>query len=71
MFPFMGELKYATANNAYSKDDIKMIIKMAEQNHFEVIPLIQTFGHMEYFLKLQHYRHLREVDEFPQVKFPL
>ena len=35
-----------------------------------MIPLIQSFGHLEYFLKLQQYRHLREVDEFPQAICP-
>lgn len=69
MFPFEGDLKHATAENAYTKEDIKMINGLAKLYNFEVIPLIQTFGHMEYFLKLQPYRHLREADEFPQVNW--
>lgn len=69
MFPFEGNLKYAAADNAYSKEDIKIINQLAKQYNFEVIPLIQSFGHMEYFLKLTKYRHLREADEFPQVHY--
>jgi hexosaminidase len=33
---------------------------------FEVIPLIQTFGHVEFILKGPEYRYLREVDQDPQ-----
>ena len=68
MFPFEGDLKHAAAGNAYTKQDIETINELAKEHNFEVIPLIQSFGHMEYFLKLQQYRHLREADEFPQVR---
>jgi hypothetical protein len=36
---------------------------MAEDNGLEVIPLVQTFGHLEHLLKLDEFRHLREVDQ--------
>lgn len=65
-FPFTGVLQDATVDNAYTKQDIAQLIELAEKHNFELIPLIQTFGHMEYFLKLPTYRHLREADEYPQ-----
>jgi len=67
MFPFWGRLKVGSAGNAYSIEDIKELIQLANDYKFEVIPLVQTFGHMESFLKTKQFRHLREVDDFPQV----
>jgi hypothetical protein len=70
MFPFWGQLQVASAGNSYSKEDIKQLIELANDYKFEVIPLIQTFGHLEFFLKLEQFRHLREIDEFPQAICP-
>ncbi len=39
---------------------------MAEDHGLEVIPLVQTFGHMEHVLKLNEFSHLREMAPFPQ-----
>jgi hexosaminidase len=64
---FSLHLRVASAGNSYSKEDIKQLIELANDYKFEVIPLIQTFGHLEFFLKLEQFRHLREIDEFPQV----
>ncbi|XP_039275799.1 hexosaminidase D-like [Nilaparvata lugens] len=36
----------------------------------EAIPLVQTFGHLEFALKLPEFRHLRELDAFPQEVCP-
>lgn len=69
-FPFTGILKDSVVDNAYTKQDISQLIELAERHNFELIPLIQTFGHLEYFLKLPHYRHLREHDEYPQAICP-
>lgn len=33
---------------------------------FNIIPLVQTFGHMEYALKLQEFAHMRELPDSPQ-----
>ena len=70
MFPFWGSLKPAAAGNAYSLRDVKAILDLAKSHNLEVIPLIQTFGHLEMFLKLPEFRNLREVDEFPQAICP-
>lgn len=70
MFPFSGpQLQDLPAYNAYSKSDIQHILQLAADNGLEVIPLIQTFGHLEFLLKLQKYTELREVEKYPQVTY--
>ncbi|KAJ8934720.1 hypothetical protein NQ318_004504 [Aromia moschata] len=54
----------------YSGKDIGRINKLAKHNNLKVIPLIQTFGHMEFLLKLSEYKEYREVPSYPQVICP-
>ncbi|KAK3912819.1 Hexosaminidase D [Frankliniella fusca] len=62
MFPYSGPyFENVPAYNAYSASDIKEILRLAEVNKIEVIPLIQTFGHLEFFLKLKQNMDMREV----------
>lgn len=70
MFPFWGPLQSIASPAAYSLDDIHAIIELARIHSFEIIPLIQTFGHLEFALKLEEFRHLREVDTFPMALCP-
>lgn len=67
MFPYLSI--DASANNAYTRGEIETILKLANESSLEVIPLIQTFGHLEFLLKLQKYKHLRENIKYPQVSF--
>ncbi|PIO58148.1 glycosyl hydrolase family 20, catalytic domain protein [Teladorsagia circumcincta] len=67
MFPYTGNLSVAVNGNAYSIDDVETILKEAKRHHLEVIPLVQTFGHLEWILKLEQFAHLREDVRFPQV----
>ncbi len=39
----------------------------AREQGLGVIPLIQTFGHLEFVLKLEEWSHLREEAPYPQV----
>ncbi|XP_030389900.1 hexosaminidase D isoform X3 [Gopherus evgoodei] len=70
MFPYEGELKPLRAEHAYSASEIKEILNLAELHELEVIPLVQTFGHMEFVLKHQEFSHLREVEMFPNALNP-
>ena len=66
MFPFWGPLKNISAKNALTAADVQNILTMAEQNDLLVVPLVQTFGHLEFVLKLDEFKHLREVPIYPQ-----
>ncbi|KAJ7316092.1 hypothetical protein JRQ81_002254 [Phrynocephalus forsythii] len=70
MFPYDGELMPLRANDAYSFSEIKEILKLAKLHELEIIPLIQTFGHMEFVLKHKEFSHLREVAMFPNTVNP-
>ncbi|TKR86689.1 hypothetical protein L596_011228 [Steinernema carpocapsae] len=61
MFPFTSDLAVVARENAYTIEEIHEICRLAHQHHLEVIPLVQTFGHLEFVLKHERFSHLREV----------
>ena len=60
-------LRNISAHNAYSESDVSKIVSYANANGLEVIPLVQTFGHLEMALKLDEFKTLREAAGHPQV----
>lgn len=70
MFPFWGALRNVSAKNAYTQKDVQNLQKWAAQNDMIVIPLVQTFGHLEFVLKLDEFKSLREVPIYPQSLCP-
>ncbi|CAG9773073.1 unnamed protein product [Ceutorhynchus assimilis] len=70
MFPFTGILAPLSAKNAYKLEQVKEILHYAEELKLEVIPLVQTFGHMEFALKYKEFAHIREVPGSPQALCP-
>lgn len=49
-FPYEGELidiGSARSQLHYSVADVNKILSLAEQNNLIVVPLVQTFGHLE------------------------
>ncbi|CAH2097012.1 unnamed protein product [Euphydryas editha] len=65
MFPYDGRLVNISAKNCYDKSELKEFLTMVTQMGFDIIPLVQTFGHMEHVLKLEQYENLREVRNRP------
>ncbi|XP_069678922.1 hexosaminidase D-like [Periplaneta americana] len=70
MFPFTGPLASIAAGNSYSRRDVDEILTAARGSELEVIPLVQTFGHVEFALKHPEFESLREVPESPQALCP-
>ncbi|XP_048025704.1 hexosaminidase D [Megalobrama amblycephala] len=64
MFPYEGELKIlqSTTQPPYSREEIASIQDAASSRGLEIIPLVQTYGHLEFVLKHKVFRDLREVD---------
>uniref|UniRef100_A0A0A9X4K8 beta-N-acetylhexosaminidase n=2 Tax=Lygus hesperus TaxID=30085 RepID=A0A0A9X4K8_LYGHE len=67
-FPYLSA--DIAGGHAYSKNDIEEILRYANESQLTVIPLIQTFGHLEFALKLETYKHLRESKKYPQAICP-
>ncbi|XP_046973129.1 hexosaminidase D-like [Vanessa cardui] len=65
MFPYNGRIANISAKNCYEKSKLKEFLKLAIQLGFDIIPLVQTFGHMEHVLKLAEFQHLREIPSYP------
>lgn len=47
-------------SNAYTRKEITDFIRYCDSLHIDVIPLQQSFGHVEYILRHQRYKDLRE-----------
>ncbi|XP_028167608.1 hexosaminidase D-like [Ostrinia furnacalis] len=65
MFPYEGKLANLSAENCYKKPELERFIYKALKVGIEIIPLVQTFGHLEYALKLEEFKHLREEVLYP------
>uniref|UniRef100_A0A915DT68 Beta-N-acetylhexosaminidase n=1 Tax=Ditylenchus dipsaci TaxID=166011 RepID=A0A915DT68_9BILA len=64
MFPYSGRLASLSGPLAYEPITIQYINTLAAEHNLEVIPFIQTFGHMEFVLKQEGpFTDLREVPE--------
>ena len=62
--------KKITHRNGYTKSDIKLIQEAAKKHQMEIIPLIQTFGHLEWILKLHEFKSYRDDRNLPLVISP-
>ena len=59
MFPWSADLKILARKDAYTAEQLKQFLEKASTLKLEVVPLVQTFGHMEFVLKHDKYKDLR------------
>ncbi|CAH1395896.1 unnamed protein product [Nezara viridula] len=73
-FPYSDSLECIGSLNveskAYSVADIERILKLAENSNLSVIPLVQTFGHLEFVLRHEEWKQLREVWKYTNALCP-
>jgi len=60
-FPYDGNLRPLRGPNVYSPDDIAEVLDLMRKHDLKFIPLVQTFGHLEFALKRERFSHLRET----------
>lgn len=73
-FPYSGRLasigSQKSSTLAYTQGEIQRIHSLAQDNKLSVIPLLQTFGHLEFVLKHPEWQNLREVLRYPSSVCP-
>lgn len=58
--PFKARKELAHRELAFTGEQLEEIRKTARENFIEIIPIQQCFGHLEYVLKHERYKALRE-----------
>ena len=51
--------------HVYSPQEAHILISVAQARGLKIIPLVQTFGHLEYLLKYNQLKSLREHPDYP------
>lgn len=62
-FPFERNSLFRHPRFALSRDQLEALKEAAAEHFIEIIPLQQTFGHLEYVLRHGEYKKLRETEE--------
>ncbi|WP_247898759.1 beta-N-acetylhexosaminidase [Paenibacillus pabuli] len=62
-FPFRTHPEFAHPRHALSHSQLEELKRNAHEHFIEIIPLQQSFGHLEYVLRHEGWRHLRETEQ--------
>lgn len=68
-FEQMKFLRHET--DCFTPDQLSELLQTAKENFIDIIPLQQSFGHLEYALKFPQYQYLRETRDNPGEMCPL
>jgi hypothetical protein len=69
-FPYSNDLESIKNQNHYTKQEMSQLFALLKESQLKLIPLIQTYGHMEFVLKLKEFAYLREAKQHYQVITP-
>ncbi len=69
--PYIPLKNQFPASERYTKSQLKELIAIAADNGIEWIPLVQSFGHVEYLSRLVGTEHLFENPDYPKQLCPL
>ncbi len=58
-FPFQKH-PLISSSNSLAMEEISQLDKLARENFIEIVPLLQSLGHLNYVLNHEEYSHLRE-----------
>ena len=61
MLPFEGRLKVVRKQGCYTREEVQLLLDAAEKLELHCIPLVQTFGHLEFVLKHSEFSSFREI----------
>lgn len=64
--PFLPLKNQFPASDRYTRKQLKELIEFAYDNEIDWIPLVQTFGHVEYLSKIKGTQTLFENTDYPQ-----
>ncbi|MEK3793478.1 DUF4838 domain-containing protein [Paenibacillus sp. FSL R7-0204] len=62
-FPFSIHPEFVHPQHALSREELEALQAAAHEHYIEIIPLQQSFGHLEYVLRHDAWKHLRETEE--------
>ncbi|WP_256984443.1 MULTISPECIES: glycoside hydrolase family 3 N-terminal domain-containing protein [Paenibacillus] len=62
-FPFRTYPEFTHPRHALSLSQLEELKRNAHEHFIEIIPLQQSFGHLEYVLRHEGWRHLRETEQ--------
>lgn len=69
MFPYR-KYPVLSAGIAFTPSQIRQIKKVCEERHIEIIPMIQSVGHVYFALRHPEFAHLREIPDTTQQYCP-
>ncbi|OGV52357.1 MAG: hypothetical protein A2017_09040 [Lentisphaerae bacterium GWF2_44_16] len=71
MYPWSGKHSVISCKDAFTEKEVKSIVKKAGERGIEIIPLVQTLGHVYHLLIHKEYKYCEESPEHPQQLCPL